>query len=560
MTMNKTGATLILTGANAYTGPTTISAGTLQLGDGVNANSSLGSGAITVSGTGVFALDLPTGSTFNRNVALGATGATFKTIQSGTTTVSGIISGAGGFTQAGTGTTIVTSTNTYTGATNVSAGTLQMDGGLSGSGAVGVAAGGTLSGTGTIAGAVTVLAGGTLSPGDSGPNPGTLDLSKLTLSAGSISDFRLNTATTAGNGVNDLVNVSGNLTIAGTLNITQLVNLSVGSYTLFTYGGTLTNTGFTAINGTGGFDAVISTGTAHQVNLIISATGMQFWDGTGAPNNGIISGGSGTWNGTAMNWTNTVSGSTNGTWARGTAVFGSGVGGTVMVGAPINVQGLIFAVTGYTLSGSATARHEPRGHADRRPGDQREQRGDQRDHRSDHRRQRRPGRQRFWHSHPDQRGQYLYRRDLHHQRHGASRLERGWFHWWRDGQRERWDARCGQYPQQHAEQRGDQRRRECHRDFAHQFDLEQHPLRGLERWNHRDPGPHAERHGHDYPDQRQQHLQRSNHGEQRRPADWHDYRRRLDRIRQRGECGCRDYPVGGERQRRSQLAMPSVTG
>jgi autotransporter-associated beta strand protein len=193
-----------------------------------------------------------------------------------------------------------------------------------------------------------------LSPGDSS-GPGTLTLSKLILSAGSNSDFRLNNPGMTGGGVNDLVNVAGNLTIAGILNITQLANFNVGSYTLFTYGGTLTNTGFTAINGTGGsgFDAVISTGTAHQVNLIISTSQTQFWDGTGTPNNGVISGGSGTWNGTNNNWTNS-NGSTNSIWTGGTADFGS-VGGTVTVGAPINVQGLIFGVTGYTLNGAATA-------------------------------------------------------------------------------------------------------------------------------------------------------------------------------------------------------------
>jgi autotransporter-associated beta strand protein len=359
LTMNKTGATLILTGTNTYGGPTTILAGTLQLGDGITPNSSLGAGSVTVSGTGVLALDLPDKSTFGQSVSLSATGSTFKAIQSGKTTVSSAISGAGGFTQAGIGTTVFTGKGTYSGPTNVTAGTLQVDGALSGSGAVTVASGGTLSGavsttgTGSITGAVTVLSGGTLSPGDSGPNPGTLDLTKLTLSAGSNSNFRLNNPGTIGGGVNDLVAVSGNLTIAGNLNVTQLMNFGVGSYTLFTYNGTLTNTGFTAINGIGGFDAVISTGTAHQVNLVISTSTTQYWDGTGTTSNGVISGGSGTWNGANTNWSG-ASGLNNSTWAGGTAVFQT-VGGTVTLGAPTNVQGLIFGVTGYTLTGAATA-------------------------------------------------------------------------------------------------------------------------------------------------------------------------------------------------------------
>jgi autotransporter-associated beta strand protein len=354
VTMNKTGSTLILTGANTFSGPTTITAGTLQLGDGNAANTSLGSGAVSVSGTGVLALNLAMGSTFSQSVALGAAGATLKAIQSGTTTVSGIISGAGGFTQAGTGTTIVTATNDYSGATNVSAGVMQVDGTLNGNGAVTVNNGGTLAGAGTITGPVTLLSGGTLSVGDSG-GPGTLNLSKLVLSAGSNSDFRLDKLGVIGGGSNDLVNVTGNLTIAGNLNITQLTNFGVGMYTLFTYGGALINNGFIAINGTGstGFDAVVSTGTAHQVNLIISTSQAQSWDGTGVQNNGVISGGSGTWNGTNTNWTN-ASGTVNSAWGGGTAVFGT-VGGTVTVGSPINVQGLIFGVTGYTLTGAAKA-------------------------------------------------------------------------------------------------------------------------------------------------------------------------------------------------------------
>ena len=351
LTVNKTGGTLILTGPNSYTGATTISAGTLQLGDGTTAGVTLGTGSVTVSGTGALALNLADGETFSKNVTVSAATATVKAIQSGTMTFSGIISGPGGLTQSGPGTTILTTAQTYTGATTVTAGTLQVDSSLATTGTVNVSGTGTLSGTGPV-GTVNVLAGGSISPGDPS-GPGTLTVGKLVLSVGSNSDFRLAAPGTTGGGVNDLIAVAGNLTIAGNLNITQLTGFGIGSYTLFTYGGTLTNTGFSAINGVGGNATTISTGTLHQVDLIVSGTAInQYWDGTGAAGNSIITGGSGTWNNTTSNWT-TSTGATNSPWLGGTAVFET-TGGTVMLGAPINVQGLIFGVTGYTLSGTAS--------------------------------------------------------------------------------------------------------------------------------------------------------------------------------------------------------------
>ncbi len=97
-----TAGTLILAGANTYTGATTISAGTLQIGDG-GTTGSLASPAIgTVAGS-VLA--------FNRSNAL---------------TVGGLISGAGAVNQIGTGVTTLTGPNTYTGVTTLSAGTINL--------------------------------------------------------------------------------------------------------------------------------------------------------------------------------------------------------------------------------------------------------------------------------------------------------------------------------------------------------------------------------------------------------------------------------------------------
>ncbi|MDR7949477.1 autotransporter-associated beta strand repeat-containing protein, partial [Achromobacter aegrifaciens] len=118
--VNQIGAgTTILTADNTYTGGTTISAGTLQLGNGGVTGAILGD----VENNGAL--------TFNR---------------SDVQTFAGQITGSGAVNQIGAGTTILTANNTYTGGTTISAGTLQLGGGGATGGIVGnVANNGALS-------------------------------------------------------------------------------------------------------------------------------------------------------------------------------------------------------------------------------------------------------------------------------------------------------------------------------------------------------------------------------------------------------------------------------
>jgi fibronectin-binding autotransporter adhesin len=90
---------IILSGANTYTGTTTIKSGdSLQLGVG-GATGSLGGGAISDGGT----LSIDVGDAV---------------------TLTGVISGAGALQQIGTGVTSINTANTYAGGTTLSAGTL----------------------------------------------------------------------------------------------------------------------------------------------------------------------------------------------------------------------------------------------------------------------------------------------------------------------------------------------------------------------------------------------------------------------------------------------------
>jgi autotransporter-associated beta strand protein len=191
------------------------------------------------------------------------------------TTFNGTIidgSGSAAVTKVGSGTlTLTGTTSTYTGGTTVSNGTLLVNnasGSGTGTGAVTVN-GGTLSGTGIIAGPVTVNSGGAFSPG----NPlGTMTISNnLVVNSGAVLAYDLGTSS-------DLARVSGNLTLGGTLNISNAGGFGVGTYVLFTYGGTLTYNGVSIGSAPAGYNYGIDTGTAGQVKLVVSAlTAFQQW-------------------------------------------------------------------------------------------------------------------------------------------------------------------------------------------------------------------------------------------------------------------------------------------
>ncbi|MFN4168088.1 MAG: autotransporter domain-containing protein, partial [Pannonibacter phragmitetus] len=127
--VNAAGGTTFLLGNNTYTGGTRIQGGTLRF---VN-DSALGaaSGAVTFAGGTLSAADTVAVA---RNLVLESGSNTLDVASGKVLTVSGTISGVAGFTKSGTGTLVLTGTNTYTGVTTIADGTLQLgDGGTAGS-------------------------------------------------------------------------------------------------------------------------------------------------------------------------------------------------------------------------------------------------------------------------------------------------------------------------------------------------------------------------------------------------------------------------------------------
>ncbi len=233
VTKSNTG-TLTLLGTNTYTGATTISAGTLQVGNG-GTSGTLGSGNVINNAT----------MAFNRSDLL---------------TVANNVSGTGVVNQTGSGTTVVSGVNTYTGQTTVSAGSLLVNNAYAGTDSatgtntVQVNANATLGGTGKIAGSVNLAANATLAPGGNA----------ATIAAG----------TTGLSTEIGTVLIGGNLTVGASATLAlQLKNSDSGLNATFD---AITNR-LTSVSGTatdGGNDRIIVNGTlsldaASSINVTL---------------------------------------------------------------------------------------------------------------------------------------------------------------------------------------------------------------------------------------------------------------------------------------------------
>jgi autotransporter-associated beta strand protein len=219
LTYNSAGK-LILSANNTHSGGTTISAGTLQMGNG-GTTGTLGSGNVTNNSALVF----------NRSDAV---------------TVANRISGSGSVTKLGAESVSLTAANSYNGNTTVSGGTLIVASGgsissststvstgahLKVNGTAGaVIVNGTLSGSGTV-GAVTLSSGGTLAVGNS---PGLLTAASASWNAGSTFQFEVIDATGVAGTAWDLFVATGVLDLT-TISAANKMNLTVLSTALQNY-------------------------------------------------------------------------------------------------------------------------------------------------------------------------------------------------------------------------------------------------------------------------------------------------------------------------------------
>ena len=254
------GGAVVLTTSNTYTGATTVSTGTLQLGTGTAGNDGSLTATSGMTNNGALVYNLAGSQTANYNII-----------------------GSGSLTKAGNaGLTLAGANNNYTGTTSVNGGTLNLSGYLNTTGEVMVAdAAGAV---GTLAVTGTLLANRNANP--------SLDIGGVTSGVGDLRVFPgavINTASEfhLGGGATGY----GGLTVSGgSITIGSWFLISEGAYGVLNQsGGTINQTGANTVVGCIGSTANI--GVANFAgNAAFNTSGtLYLLQNTGANVNGIVS-------------------------------------------------------------------------------------------------------------------------------------------------------------------------------------------------------------------------------------------------------------------------------
>jgi autotransporter-associated beta strand protein len=229
---NLTIAGAAVAGAHAISGSVAISSGTFTAGAGTTI------GTLHVTGTGAFA---------GSSAIAGA-------VQMDAGTIAGTHSFAGNYTQNG---------GTFSGGSTF---------GAVGSPVAVTINAGTFTGSTTVNGTFATSAGSnaTVAPHNDTLSAGTMTVvGDVTLDHSTTLNFNLASPGTTGSGINDLIDITGNLSLDGTLNVNNLSGFGAGTYRLFNYTGTLSGAGLTqgVMPTPASYNYTIDTSTPNQVNL-----------------------------------------------------------------------------------------------------------------------------------------------------------------------------------------------------------------------------------------------------------------------------------------------------
>lgn len=352
--------TLTLTAVNTLTGETDIEGGTLALVNGGSLEASsrvLDNSVFDVSGVDSIANIITLAGSGSANV-----GAKTLNLTGAHDTFDGVFTGSGALTLTAGNEVLTGNSNGYSGTTSINGGSLWVNGTLGSSAATLTAnSGGRLGGNGTVGGNATIADGGFITPGTGPQQAGLLHVGgDLTLGNAATLEYDFGQANVPGGDINDLIDVNGNLTLGGTINITETPGgrFELGIYRVINYDGSLIDNGL-AIGTVSVSGLEVQTAVPHQVNLIYlppSPITLNIWDGDlGPKNNGVIDGGNGVWQASAGNnsWTN-IAGTPNAPWTDGGFAIFTSAPGTVNVDnslGPVTAFGMQFASDGYLVQG-----------------------------------------------------------------------------------------------------------------------------------------------------------------------------------------------------------------